>query len=58
MIEEEIIYCPKCKRQHLDSRWWKYKPHKKHNCLYKDCRNIFETKEKLIGVRKLDGKRY
>ena len=43
------IICPHCKRQHKDSRWWAYKPHKLHHCLFKDCKKTFETKYKSIG---------
>jgi len=51
---KKVVYCPHCKRKHLDARWYAYRPHKTHQCLYKDCWKKFDTKEECVGVREVN----
>ena len=48
---ERVLYCPHCKRQHLDARWYRWKNHKTHHCRYKDCKKTFESEEACVGVK-------
>lgn len=50
-MSKEVMHCPNCKRQHLDSRWWAHNPHKTHHCLFKDCRHVWDSERPMIGVK-------
>ncbi len=47
----EELWCPRCKRQHLDSRWYVYHDHATHHCLFHDCRHIWTEDHASVGVR-------
>lgn len=48
MTDRVVMHCPHCKRQHLDGRWWKHRPHITHTCRF--CGLKWDSERPLIGV--------
>lgn len=49
----EVLYCPNCKRQHIDGRWWARRPHSVHDCRF--CGHKWREARPSIGVSSLTG---
>ena len=48
-LPREVLFCPKCGKQHLDRRWWAHRPHHKHYCAF--CKAVWDNGHESIGVR-------
>ena len=47
----EVLYCPWCGSQHVDRRWWAYRPHKVHVCQNVTCGKRWDQGYPSIGIR-------
>ena len=55
LVRTALLWCPFCRKQHIDEGVWRTKPHRTHRCVDdadgKGCGREWTLDERIFGVR-------